>query len=175
MNSIKIFPLKLCVTAIVAIAMFIAASLWIVYPLSLKVIHNVAELSESYSNSNKSVLDSVEQQRTLLLNMEKNIKKSESSLNQSAATYDYLQEVLNQQHIQAVKITGGAEETTATCVHNDYTVKLTDTYHPLGQLINSLENSPYIGEIKSLHIIAHSLMSNIVDVELEVSFYRTKR
>ena len=79
---------------------------------------------------------------------------------------------LKKRNIQAVKIVGGAEEKGKGMIQHDYSIEYEGTWHSAGSLISNLENGPFVCGIKSFHAMPKSFSSNVLLIDITVSFFR---
>ncbi|MBN2037949.1 MAG: hypothetical protein JW768_14505, partial [Chitinispirillaceae bacterium] len=84
-----------------------------------------------------------------------------------------VQEFLKNRGIQAVRIRGGAEESSGGMIKNEFTIEYQGTYHVMGGLVSDFENGPFVCGIKSLRAVTSSALNNLLKIEMTVAFYRS--
>lgn len=169
------FPLRLIVKSVVALVIAGLAIQMLMQPLASMTIKKVGECLDYYSSSSKLAVVVVTKRRAALRVLEKKVSTWVNMPGKAASSYEFVQEFLKKRDIQAVKITGGTEESSGAMTKNEFTIEYQGTYHGMGDLVSDFENGPFVCGVKSLHAVSNSPLNNALNIEMTIAFYRSIR
>ncbi len=171
----KSFPIRLSLKIVIALVFFLGLARYAFFPLCISVRDEVGVLWSLYSGEDKVFAKKLETDRARLVDFERKALPQSDSTRKSAGYYDFLQETLQGNGIQAVRINTGDRKVEKNYQREDFSTTFSSTFHVIGTLTSDLENGPYFCSVKSLHIYSKSLRDNMLEAELSLAFYRLNR
>jgi hypothetical protein len=154
------------------ILVIVLVSCFIVKPL---IVFNTSSIKSFYkylTTKNSRSIEALLSENGKLKAIAQTLPELNAQDNSSAGWYDFVQKCLKKNSIEAGKIESSGMRVEGAYQTEEFNISCNSEYRSLACFINDCENSGLVCSIKSLHLIAPSLLDNKVSVTMAVSFFR---
>jgi hypothetical protein len=151
----------------------IAATVFVINPAAGYAYKTAQAIIASFKNHEQSELEKLQAKHDSLKDMMSKVELLADSGNSGSQWYAFIQYSLTAAEIEPKMINASAVAVKDNLQRVDYSIQCIATYHTLGKCISLLESGPYICGVEEAHCVSKSLLDNMLQIELIISFYRS--